>query len=103
MKNISKLDWLLLPLIGAVAVIIIWSVTSAKWAKGLPSPTKTWEGSKLYVQKPFEKRGEQDQGILRFTWYSLLMVLKGYVIALLVGIPVGFLLGLSQTFAKAVD
>lgn len=98
-----KLDWLILPLIGAVVVVILWHVTSLTWAKGLPSPGKTWEGSKLYVQKPFEKRGEQDQGILRFTWYSLQMVVKGYAIALLVGVPLGFWLGLSKAFAKIFD
>ena len=98
-----KLDWLLLPLMGAVCVLILWTVTSATWAKGLPSPSKTWTGSKLYIEKPFEKRGEQDQGILRFTWYSLQMVIKGYVIALLVGTPIGFCLGLSKTFAKIFD
>jgi nitrate/nitrite transport system permease protein len=98
-----KLDWLILPLIGIVMVGLLWSFTSAKLAKDLPSPSKTWENSKLYIQKPFEKRGEQDQGILRFTWYSLVMVSKGYLIALLVGTPIGFFLGLSKTFAKAFD
>jgi nitrate/nitrite transport system permease protein len=98
-----KLDWLILPLIGAVVVVILWHITSQTWAKGLPSPGKTWEGSKLYVQKPFEKRGEQDQGILRFTWYSLQMVVKGYAIALIVGVPIGFFLGLSKFFAKTFD
>lgn len=102
MKNF-KFDWLILPLIGAVLVVLFWQVTSVTWAKGLPSPGKTWEGSKLYIQKPFEKRGEQDQGILRFTWYSLQMVLKGYLIALVVGVPIGFWLGLSKTFAKIFD
>src|SRR5437867_380026 len=98
-----KLDWLVLPLVGVVCILILWKVVSGTVSKDLPSPGKTWATSKLYIMKPFEKRGEQDQGILRFTWYSLVMVTKGYVIALLVGIPVGFLLGLSQTFAKAVD
>jgi nitrate/nitrite transport system permease protein len=102
MKNF-KLDWLILPLVGAVFVALFWQITSATWAKGLPSPGKTWEGSKLYIQKPFEKRGEQDQGILRFTWYSLQMVIKGYVLALVVGVPIGFWLGLSKTFAKIFD
>ena len=34
--------------------------------------------SKLYIFEPFDKRGELDQGILRFTWYSLMRVAKGY-------------------------
>src|SRR5688572_3058214 len=98
-----KLDWLILPLLGAVFVVLAWSFSSAVLTKGLPSPTKTWEQSKLYIEKPFEKRGEMDQGILRFTWYSLILVAKGYAIALLVGTPVGFMLGLSKTFTKTFD
>jgi nitrate/nitrite transport system permease protein len=98
-----KLDWLVLPLIGAVLVVMAWSFSSATVTKGLPSPSKTWEQSKLYVSKPFEKRGEMDQGILRFTWYSLVLVAKGYALALLIGTPIGFLLGLSKIFTKAID
>src|SRR3954464_6043441 len=98
-----KLDWLILPLIGAVLVVLAWSIASSTISKGLPSPSKTWSQSKLYIEKPFEKRGEMDQGILRFTWYSLVLVAKGYALALLIGTPIGFCLGLSQTFTKAFD
>lgn len=98
-----KLDWLILPLIGVVMVVFLWSISSATWAKELPSPTETWEKSREYVVKPFEKRGEMDQGILRFTWYSLTLVAKGYVLALLIGIPIGFMLGLSTMFTKTFD
>src|SRR2546427_1494351 len=102
-KNEFKLDWLLLPLVGVAIVIGLWSLSSASWAKELPSPLKTWNASKQYVLKPFEKRGEMDQGILRFTWYSLILVAKGYAIALLIGTPIGFCLGLSKAFAKMFD
>src|SRR5438477_5058396 len=98
-----KLDWIFLPLFGAAVVLVLWSVSSATWAKELPSPAKTWEKSKDYVLSPFAKRGEMDQGILRFTWYSLILVAKGYAIALLIGTPIGFFLGLSKTFSKTFD
>ena len=51
----------------------------------------------------FAKRGELDQGILRFTWYSLILVAKGYTLALLIGTPLGFVLGMSKMFAKTFD
>ncbi len=98
-----RLDWLVLPLIGVVAVMVLWQVSSATWAKELPSPARTWAASKDYILKPFEKRGEMDQGILRFTWYSLVLVAKGYAIALIIGTPIGFCLGLSRTFARIFD
>jgi nitrate/nitrite transport system permease protein len=101
--NRFKLDWLVLPLLGVVFITAVWSLCSATWAKELPSPLKTWEASKPYILSPWEKRGEMDQGILRFTWYSLVLVAQGYAIALIVGTPVGFCLGLSKTFTKAFD
>src|SRR6187455_813200 len=98
-----KLDWLLLPLVGVAIVVGLWAISSGTWAKELPSPLKTWEKSKEYILKPFEKRGEMDQGILRFTWYSLTLVAKGYMLALVIGTPIGFFLGLSKSFAKTFD
>lgn len=98
-----KLDWLILPLLGIAVVILMWQISSKTWAKELPTPLKTWDASKDYVLKPFEKRGEMDQGILRFTWYSLILVAKGYAIALIIGTPIGFCLGLSKAFTKTFD
>ena len=98
-----KMDNVLLPLLGLALVLGLWTFSSATWAKELPSPLKTWTVSKEYVLHPFAKRGEMDQGILRFTWYSLVLVAKGYAIALLLGTPIGFCLGLSPVFARAFD
>jgi nitrate/nitrite transport system permease protein len=98
-----KFDWLILPLIGMAAVFILWQISCMTWAKDLPTPLKTWQVSRLYIMQPLAKRGEMDQGILRFTWYSLLLVAKGYALALLIGTPIGFCLGLSKTFTKTFD
>ena len=93
----------LLPLIGIAGVLGFWALASSSWAESLPSPWKTWEVSRPYVLEPFEKRGELDQGILRFTSYSLARVLKGYAIGILIGTPLGLLLGLSARFRASVD
>ncbi len=94
---------LLLPLVGIGTVLCVWALLSTVVAPNLPSPLKTWEVSRLYIFEPFEKRVELDQGILRFTWYSLERVMKGYVIALAVGTPLGFLLGTSKFFRESFD
>src|SRR4030095_3425197 len=101
--NKIKLDWLLLPLLGFAVAVVLWHIVSKTVSQDLPSPAKTWAESREYVLKPFEKRGEMDQGILRFTWYSLVLVAKGYLLALLVGTPIGFMLGLSKKLASAFD
>src|SRR5881392_2349569 len=94
---------LLLPLVGIGGLLLLWAFSSVTWSKNLPSPLKTWEVSRDYVTQPFAKRGELDQGILRFAWYSLVLVAKGYAIALLIGTPLGFLLGRSKLFARSFD
>jgi nitrate/nitrite transport system permease protein len=105
MKPKLRVDFaaLLLPAVGVLVIVGLWAFSSATWSKNLPSPGKTWEISKPYVLAPFEKRGELDQGIARFAWYSLLLVAKGYAIALLVGAPLGFVLGRSKLFSKGFD
>jgi len=92
-----------LPMIGAGVVVLSWAIACSTLAQSLPSPTQTWEASRLYILEPFEKRGELDQGILRFTWYSLERVAQGYVIAVLLGAPLGFLLGMSKLFQGSFD
>ncbi len=72
-------------------------------APDLPSPARTWSESRRYVLEPFFKDGEMNQGIGRLAFYSLVRVAKGYALALLIGTPVGFLLGLSRAFHQSFD
>ncbi len=120
----KKADWLLLPALGVIVCLIAWTLIAGTERRtvivddfgdnitkvqrvglspDLPTPIETWQRSKLYITQPFAKRGELDQGILRFTWLSLTLVAQGYAIALLIGTPVGFFLGLSKTFTKMFD
>ncbi|MFA7343891.1 MAG: nitrate ABC transporter permease [Terrimicrobiaceae bacterium] len=117
-------DTLILPLLGVAAIVLLWAMISGhptskqvkdEWgdtvtvtkrtgiSADLPNPVETWRASKNYILKPFEKRGELDQGILAFTWLSLKLVAQGYVIALLLAVPLGFCLGLSKAFSKMFD
>jgi nitrate/nitrite transport system permease protein len=119
-----KLEIVLLPLVGILLCLGGWAVVAGKsktttktddWgdtitlttreglSKDLPSPGETWKASKPYIVEPLAKRGELDQGILRFTWLSLKLVAQGYLLALIVGTPIGFFLGLSKNFTKAFD
>jgi nitrate/nitrite transport system permease protein len=98
----SRLAAVLLPLIGVLCFVAIWGILSTQ-IKDLPSPVQTWEESKLYILQPWEKRGETDQGILRLALYSLYRVAKGFALGILIGTPLGFALGLSQTFTRMFD
>ncbi len=90
-------------MVGVLLVVGLWAALSATVAPDLPSPWKTWEESKLYITQPFEKRGEMDQGILRMATYSLIRVAKGFALAILIGTPLGFLLGSSPMFFRMFD
>jgi len=94
---------LYLPMLGLGGLFLAWILISATGLTLLPSPAKTWEASKVYILEPLTKRGEQDQGLLRLTWASLVLVAKAYPLALLIGTPLGLLLGCSKTFAKCFD
>src|SRR5678815_2772141 len=109
--NIPKLivNWLVLPLIGLAALVAVWAVLSSMTINprtnkaNLPSPARTWQQSETYVLEPFAHRGEMDQGIGRLTLLSLWLVAKGYALALLIGAPLGFILGSSKLFRHAFD
>ena len=64
---------LFLPLSGVVLIGLIWLVASQS-VPDLPSPLRTWNESKSLVLRPFDKRGEMDQGIARLAYYSLVRV-----------------------------
>jgi nitrate/nitrite transport system permease protein len=119
-----KLDSLLLPIIALFVCLVGWYLIAGHEkttqvddgfgdmttkverhgiSPNLPTPLATWNTSKPYIVEPFAKRGELDQGILRFAWLSLKLVAQGYLIALIVGTPLGFMLGLSKNFTKAFD
>jgi len=98
----SRLASMSLPVIGILFLGLVWAIVAAK-VQDLPSPLKTWEESKIYVLQPLDKRGEMDQGILRLAYYSLVRVGKGFLLGVLIGTPLGFMLGLSKTFNRMFD
>jgi len=101
--RIETYQKVILPLAGAAAVLIMWAIVSATLAPDLPSPFRTWQESRRYILDPFFKDGEMNQGIGRLAFYSLVRVAKGFALALAIGTPIGFLLGLSRRFHKSFD
>src|SRR5215510_9753672 len=102
---IRRIDFatMVLPLLGIGVMLLIWTMLSITVARDLPSPMKTWEESKQYILNPFFKDGEMNQGIGRFAFLSLIRVAKGFLLAIVIGTPLGFLLGLSGFFYRTFD
>ena len=103
MRKKFDIGTIVLPMVGVGLVLLIWTVLSQTVATDLPSPLRTWQESKSYIVRPFFKDGEMNQGIGRFAILSLVRVAKGFLLAILMGTPLGFLLGLSRTFYRAFD
>jgi len=92
----------LLPVSGIALAMLVWSATSV-FVPELPSPWKTWQESKIYLLRPLEKRGEMDQGIGLFAYYSLVRVAKGFLLGIVIATPLGLLLGMSSTLHRMFD
>ncbi len=104
-QHLPSIEWssIVLPLLAALVVVLFWSLLSHTVSPDLPSPIRTWQESKRYVLEPLFKDGEMSQGIGRLAAYSLFRVMKGYALALLIGTPLGFLIGLSKYASRALD
>src|SRR5215210_4844682 len=98
----KRLVHLLLPTVGVSLAILAWWGASILVPE-LPSPSRTWEESKIYILEPLVKRGETDQGILRLAYYSLVRVAQGFLLGIAIGTPLGFLLGVSPMLTRMFD
>jgi nitrate/nitrite transport system permease protein len=101
--DVQRLKMIVFPLLGTASIIVLWAALSATVSPDLPSPLQSWEESKRYILDPFFKEGEMNQGIGRLAYYSLTRVAQGYLLAIILGTPLGFLLGLSRNFTQAFD
>jgi nitrate/nitrite transport system permease protein len=70
---------------------------------GLPTPAQIGETLLKQLRDPFYDNGPNDKGIGIQVAYSLARVLSGFLLAALVAIPLGFLIGMSPLIYKALN
>jgi nitrate/nitrite transport system permease protein len=125
MKGIQVWGAPLLSVVILLAFLAIWhaatrqelgsQVVDAEYAKlvgaeaatgqksAFPAPgdvgRKLWE----HVTDPFYDKGPNDKGIGTQLAYSIVRVMVGFLLAALVAIPVGFLIGMSPLVYRAFD
>ena len=68
-----------------------------------PAPAEVGRKIWGHIKDPFYDKGPNDKGIGIQLAYSIARVLAGYLLAALVAIPVGFLIGMSSTIYRALD
>ena len=76
---------------------------TAKGGSAMPTPFDIGKEMWRHVTDPFYDKGPNDKGIGIQLAYSLARVLMGYLIAALVAIPLGFVIGMSPLFYRALD
>jgi nitrate/nitrite transport system permease protein len=69
----------------------------------VPNPSEIGKLAIEELSQPFYDKGPNDKGIGLQLLYSLKRVLSGYLLAALVAIPIGFLIGMSPLMHKALD
>ena len=70
---------------------------------GFPSPAQVWREAKEQIFDPFYDRGPNDKGIGIQLQYSLARVLTGFLLAIAVAVPLGFLIGMSPLWSSAIN
>jgi nitrate/nitrite transport system permease protein len=81
----------------------LMGATATQGKSAMPGPAdvgaKLWE----HVKRPFYDNGPNDKGLGIQLGYSIARVGLGYLIAVIVAIPLGFLIGMSPLVSKALD
>ena len=77
--------------------------TASQGNSAMPGPAEV--GAKLWehLQNPFYDRGSNDKGVGIQLAFSIARVMTGYLIAVAVAIPIGFLIGMSPLMSRALD
>ncbi|MCB1512709.1 MAG: nitrate ABC transporter permease [Hyphomicrobiaceae bacterium] len=75
----------------------------AKGGSAMPGPLEVGKSLWAHITNPFYDKGPNDKGIGIQLAYSIARVLIGFFLAALVAIPLGFLIGMSPLFRKAID
>jgi nitrate/nitrite transport system permease protein len=81
----------------------LMGITATQGKSAMPGPVEV--GAKIWqhLKDPFYDKGTNDKGIGIQLAYSIARVLLGYLIAVAVAIPLGFLIGMSPLMSKALD
>jgi len=75
----------------------------AQKASGFPPPAEVGKAFIRYLSDPFYDNGPNDKGIAIQLGHSLLRVGLGFILAIMVAIPLGFVIGMSPLLMKALD
>jgi len=81
----------------------LMGATATKGKSAMPGPLDV--GAKLleHLRRPFYDNGPNDKGLGIQLLYSIARVGTGYLLAVIIAIPLGFLIGMSPLIGRALD
>jgi nitrate/nitrite transport system permease protein len=81
----------------------LMGATATQGKSAMPGPLDVGRTLWGHLNQPFYDKGPNDKGVGIQLAYSLGRVLTGYFLAVIVAIPVGFLIGMSPLMSRALD
>ncbi len=81
----------------------LMGITATQGKSAMPGPLDVGEKLWGHLERPFYDNGPNDKGLGIQLGYSIARVLVGYLIAVAVAIPLGFLIGMSPLISRALD
>lgn len=81
----------------------LMGITATTGKSAMPGPIDVFDSFVEILRDPFYVRGQNDKGLGIQLFYSIARVGVGYGLAVLVAIPVGFLIGMSPLMRQALD
>ena len=81
----------------------LMGITATQGKSAMPGPLDVGRTVWGHLKDPFYVRGTNDVGLGLQLGYSLMRVLTGFLLAMAVAIPVGFLIGMSPLMSRALD
>lgn len=82
---------------------LVGQAPAAQNKSALPTPLEVLHRSKQLMQHAFDRNGANDQGIGWHLLHSLGRVLGGYLLAVGIGVPIGFAIGFSPKLYAALN
>ena len=81
----------------------LMGVTATQGKSAMPGPMDVGEKLWEHLRRPFYDNGPNDKGVGIQLAFSIARVLSGYLLAVLIAVPAGFLIGMSPLMSKALD
>jgi nitrate/nitrite transport system permease protein len=81
----------------------LMGITASEGKSAMPGPAEAGARLWQHLKRPFYDDGPNDKGLGIQLGYSIARVGLGYLIAVIVAIPLGFLTGMSPLISRALD